>query len=247
MSAEKHEKEQRPSTLLRLLAATGINVEDGTIHYQPQRLRQRIARLWPEVLFLHETTRPVVALTIDDGPHPMLTPQILDVLGEFQAHATFFMLTDRVKGHEEIVKRVVGEGHELGNHLCYDAPSIRLPPAEFVRQLESAHRVLSTFAPVTWFRPGSGWFNQRILTELKQHDYRCALASVYPYDAQFPYPILVSNYILRNIFPGAIIVLHEGTWARRGTIRVLRTVLPSIKQQGYQVLTLSELVALPTS
>ncbi|NOZ50839.1 MAG: polysaccharide deacetylase family protein [Chloroflexi bacterium] len=229
-----------------LLAAAGIHLQGGSTRSNGrQGLMQLIARRWPEVLFMHETSRLVVGLTIDDGPHPLLTPQILQVLADYQAHATFFMLSDRVRGRGDLVRQVVDGGHELGNHLCYDAASIRLAPDEFVRQLHEAHEVLSAFAPVSWFRPGSGWFNQQMLADLQQRGYRCALASVYPYDAQFPYPVLVSNYVLRNVFPGAIITLHEGAWTRRGTVRVLRTILPVLQQRGYEVLSLSELVATP--
>ncbi len=224
----------------------GLNLGDVT-----QRLGSRQAWLqwaaqrWPEVLFLHETRRRVVGLTIDDGPHPLLTPQILEVLARYNAHATFFMLSDKVRQHGAVVEEAVAAGHELGNHMCEDAPSHQLSDAEFVQQLHEAHQVLTAFAPVRWFRPGSGWFNQRMLRHVAALGYRSALASVYPYDAQFPYPPLVSSYVMRNVFPGAIILLHEGLWSRRGTVRVLNTILPALQQQGYQVLSLSELVRTP--
>ncbi len=245
MNGRRRDRRQPETPWARWLSTAGLTLEQLSNRYSSQGLMKLVAARWPQVLFLHETNQRVVGLTIDDGPHPLLTPRILDVLAEYNAHATFFMLSDRVRQYRKLVQHVVQVGHELGNHLCYDAPSIRLPLDELERQLCEAHEVLSTFAPIHWFRPGSAWFNQQMLSLVARHQYRIALASLYPYDAQLPYPALASNLILRNVFPGAIIALHEGAWSRRGTVRVLRTILPVLQEQGYQVLSLSELVSTP--
>ncbi|MEE9579507.1 MAG: polysaccharide deacetylase family protein, partial [Gemmatimonadota bacterium] len=76
-----------------------------------------LSRVSPEVLYFVETDRPTVALTIDDGPDPATTARILDVLERHGARATFFLITDRVPGNEAILRRILDEGHEIGNHL----------------------------------------------------------------------------------------------------------------------------------
>ncbi len=202
-----------------------------------------LARRYPDVLFHWSTEEPLVALTIDDSPHPTWTPQILDVLAELDAHATFFLIGDRIPGNEGILRRIVDEGHELGNHLMANAPSIRLAPAEFERQLRQTHALLAPYGPVRWFRPGSGWYSRRMLDQIQRHGYRCAMASAYAYEflpVSAPY---AARHILLNIRPGGVIILHDGPVDQERTVAVLERILPALRRRGYRVVTLSELAA----
>ena len=212
--------------------------------FQPAWIVAILAKRSPGVLYLVDTQEPVVALTIDDGPDPIGTPRILDVLGQHDAHATFFLITSRIPGNEEVVVRTVEEGHELANHLTTDDPSIVLSPAEFERQLLESHDVLSRFSDVHWFRPGSGWYNAEMLSILHEHGYRCALGSVYPFDPQIPSAWFASHYVLRNVWPGSIIVLHDYGGRGERTASALATILPELNRRGFRVVTLSELLDL---
>jgi peptidoglycan/xylan/chitin deacetylase (PgdA/CDA1 family) len=148
-----------------------------------------------------------------------------------------------VPGQDALVRRLVAEGHELGNHFMRDRPSICLGAADFARDLERAHRVLARYGPVRWARPGSGWYSPSMIATMARHGSRCALGSVYPYDATIPSTRFVEWHLLRNVRPGAIIVLHDGGARGRRTARVLRRVLPELERRGFRVVTLSELVA----
>ena len=214
----------------------------GTVFlFRPEWIVAVLANRSPDVLYTVETREPVVALTIDDGPDPATTPAVLDVLRRYDAHATFFLISSRVVGNEPLVRRMVAEGHELANHLAADEPSISLAPAEFERQLTEADALLSRFAAVHWFRPGSGWYNEAMLTTLQRYGYHCALGSVYPFDPQIPSAGFATRYVLWNVHPGAVIVLHDhGTRGER-TVAVLETVLPELARRGFRVVTLSEL------
>ncbi|CAA9565494.1 MAG: hypothetical protein AVDCRST_MAG19-2210, partial [uncultured Thermomicrobiales bacterium] len=206
----------------RLLAVPlGLSLVAAAAVVRPGPVVRWLARRHPDVLFSVDTQEPLVALTIDDAPHPALTPAILDVLAAHGARATFFLLGGHVPGNETILRRLVAEGHELGNHLLTDAPSIRLPPDEFERQLRQTHDLLAPFGPVRWFRPGSGWFNRRMLAQLRRHNYRCALGSAYAYDTHIRSTWYVSHHILRHARPGAIIILHDGGEQRRQTLAIL--------------------------
>ena len=102
--------------------------------------------------------------------------------------------------------------------------------------------MLSDYSKVRWFRPGSGWFNTDMLSIVHQHDYRCALGSVYPFDPQIPSARFAARYVLANVRPGSIIVLHDyGTRGER-TLIALSTILPELRDRGWRVVTLSELV-----
>ncbi len=212
------------------------------IWWQPRFLLRFIAAFIPDVLFFVDTEQPLVALTIDDAPYHTLTPRILDVLANHDAHATFFVIGDHVPGNEHVLHRVVADGHELGNHDFRDYPSMRLSAAEFARQLHLTHQQLVPFGPIRYFRPASGWFNQRLLQQLRPYAYRCVLGSAYPEDL-LSFPSYLAYHILFNTQPGSIIVLHDGSEQRARTVTVLERVLPELQRRGYRVVTVSELLA----
>jgi tRNA-Thr(GGU) m(6)t(6)A37 methyltransferase TsaA len=221
-----------------LVAATG-----AVLWTAPEWLVARLAEWYPGCLYRVSTQAPLVALTIDDGPDPRTTPLILAELARQGARATFFLIGERVNGQEMLVRRLVAEGHELGNHFMRDRPSIRLSPRAFETELLQADRVLAGYAPVKWARPGSGWYSRAMLDVMRRHGYGCALGSVYPFDAAIPSSAIAARFVLRHARPGAVVVLHDG--GRRGerTARTLRAVLPQLHRRGYRVVSLSELVA----
>jgi peptidoglycan/xylan/chitin deacetylase (PgdA/CDA1 family) len=203
----------------------------------------RLATRSPRCLYAVDTSERIVALTIDDGPNATHTPAILDVLRAHEAHATFFVISSCIRGLETLAARAVGEGHELGNHLVSNAPSFRQPPDAFAADVRAAGSVLARFGTVRWLRPASGWYSNAMLDTIEREGYRCALGSVYPYDAYHASASLSAAYVLANLRPGAVIVLHDGRSRGRRTVEVLRRVLPLLGARGYRVVTLSELDA----
>jgi peptidoglycan/xylan/chitin deacetylase (PgdA/CDA1 family) len=198
---------------------------------------------FPDVLFQQPNAGPLVALTFDDSPHATSTPRILDVLAAHDARATFFMIGEQVAGNEEVVRRLVAEGHELGNHMMSDAPSARLSAAEFERQLLQTHQVLAPFGPVRWFRPGHAWFNRRMLEQIRRHRYRCAMASAFAFEFLPVLAPYAAQHIMLNVRPGGVIILHDGPADVERTAAVLQRILPALRRRGYRVVTLSELAA----
>jgi peptidoglycan/xylan/chitin deacetylase (PgdA/CDA1 family) len=182
-----------------------------------------------------------IALTIDDGPDARTTPAILDVLRRYGARATFFLIAGRVAGNEATVQRIVAEGHELGNHMIADRPSIDLAPGQFERCLEQAHDILSRWQSPAWFRPASGWYDEDMIETVEDHGYRMALGRIYPLDAVVDSPGLAERYILWQAEPGEIIILHDGGARGRNTVRILERVLPVLKERGLEVVGLSGL------
>ncbi|HEU4523397.1 MAG TPA: polysaccharide deacetylase family protein, partial [Gemmatimonadales bacterium] len=207
----------------------------------PVWLVDRVAASFPGCLYRVRTQDRLVALTLDDGPDERTTPLILDQLRRHGARATFFLIGERVAGREALVRRLVEEGHEVGNHLMRDRAAIRLSAEELSRDLDQSHALLTTLAPVRWARPGSGWYSRETVAAMERKGYRCALGSVYPYDATIPSSGFAVRYILRNVRPGAVIVLHEGDARGRRTARTLGIVLPELGRSGYRVVALSEL------
>ena len=231
-----------------LWAAGGLVLAGGAALWTaPRWLVPRLAARSPGCLYAVPTRARAVALTLDDGPDPAGTPELLRVLRAHGARATFFLLAERVRGNEGVAAAIVAGGHEVGNHTMRDEPSVLLAPTAFEAVVRQAGTVLGRFGPVRWLRPGSGWYTAAMLAAVERAGYRCALGSVYPYDAHVPSSRLATAYVLANVRPGAVIVLHEGGrgGARgRRTAETLRRVLPALRGRGYRVVTLSELDAL---
>ena len=226
------------ATLSALLAGAGT-----IIWTAPDWLVDTVAQQHPGCIYRVATLKPVLALTLDDGPDPGSTPSILRELRKHGARATFFLISGRVRNRERLVEKMVAEGHELGNHFSQDIAGIRQSPSDFEADLLRAHRTLTALDSVIWARPASGWYNQSMVEIMSRHGYRCALGSVYPLDAAIPSVYWASSYILKNARPGAIVVLHDGGGRGRRTARVLARVLPELRVRGYRVVSLSELVA----
>jgi peptidoglycan/xylan/chitin deacetylase (PgdA/CDA1 family) len=207
----------------------------------PVWLVDRLAAAFPGCLYRVRTQERLVALTLDDGPDDRTTPLILAELRRHAARATFFLIGERVPGREALLRRMVEEGHELGNHLMRDRPAIRLGAGELARDLDQSHAMLAPYARPRWARPGSGWYTRETVAAMSRKGYGCALGSVYPYDATIPSSAFAGRYILRNVRPGAVIVLHDGGGRGRRSARTLSTVLPALQRRGYRVVALSEL------
>lgn len=209
---------------------------------QPQWMFHLVSQLRPGALFFVDTKEPVIALTIDDGPQSETTEAILDVLERHRVKATFFMLSDEIPGHEEVLQRIVANGHELGNHMTTDESSIRLSSQDFQTKFMSADQALAAYDTVNWFRPGMGWYNRRMLNVIEAQGYQLVLGSLFPYDTHLPSVQFAEWFVLTNLDPGDILVLHDGPKNRgERTIHLLERLLPQIQNRGYRIVTLTEL------
>lgn len=201
----------------------------------------RLGDLSGEILFRVDTEEPLVALTLDDGPSSA-TPEILEILERHRVRATFFVLAEEAARRGPLTRRIVREGHELGNHLLRDRPTWRLSRDETDDALRRADSILVRFGGARWVRPGGGWVDYDLRAAAERHGYRVALGSVYPFDARLPFPSLLAAFVERKVRPGAVIVLHDGPERGPRTAEVLRRVLPTLRERGYGIVTLGRLV-----
>ncbi|MEA5464460.1 chitin deacetylase family protein [Leptothoe sp. PORK10 BA2] len=209
---------------------------------QPQGMFRLMSQLRPGALFFVETEQPVIALTIDDGPHGETTEAILDVLERHGVKATFFMLGGAVPGNEAVLQRLVTEGHELGNHMMTDESSLQLSPEDFQTQFMMADRTLSAYGTLNWFRPGMGWYNNRMVRVIEDQGEQLVLGSLFPYDTHVPSILFAEWFVLHNLDPGDILVLHDGPKNRgERTVQLLERLIPKIQDRGYGIVTLTEL------
>lgn len=215
------------------------------IYKPPPFVIRYFQRRWPDVLWAVETKQQIIALTIDDGPS-QYTREILQTLMENDARATFFIIGSQAQGNRRILEELIHEGNELGNHAMRDEPSRSLSDSTLTEQLQKvedlinkAYAVAGAESPPKYFRPGSGFFSDRMRALIKRLGYRMVLGNIYPHDPQISLWRLNANHILSMLRPGGIIICHD---RRAWTVPMLREVLPEIKKRGYRVVTVTELL-----
>ncbi|MEN1680269.1 MAG: polysaccharide deacetylase family protein [Planctomycetota bacterium] len=215
-----------------------------------RRVVPLVAKSQPLGLYrLNEQTTNTVVLTIDDGPSSR-TGELLDLLAEYNATATFFVHTDHIdqcEAGEAMIARMLTEGHEIGNHMPSDRPSIELTAEEFDAEFAKADsRLRELGAAPTVFRPASGAFSDETMgPTLDRHGYehRYVLGSYLPWDVYFPAPKRYAKQLVNGAMPGAIFVLHDGDHHEgrvERTIETLRLLLAGLKETGYAARSLAD-------
>ena len=226
--------------LLLVLALVGALV--GCSHQaEPRWLVRALPGDYPNVVYFVPTDEKAIALTIDDGLDPVTTPAILDVLKAHGVTATFFIISSSITGNETLLERLLEEGHELGHHMTEDVVTVRLSEEELTRRFNEAADALETHAPITWFRAGSGRYNEQVLSLTEERGYRIAMASVAPLDTLIRSPASMSRYINWMVKPGSVVVLHDGGDRGRRTVDTLERILPSLEERGFLVTSLTQL------
>ncbi len=189
------------------------------------------------------TVEKIVALTFDDGPDPIQTPKVLQTLKEQQATACFFCIGRKIKGNEKLLQQIVTEGHLIGNHSFTHSglfPLYRL--SRMKKDLQTCQSELErvTSQPVTLFRPPFGVTNPTIAKAVRQLGYTSIGWDIRTLDTQQPTPDKVLNRIRKGLKPGSIILLHDRI---PDSGQLVKQILDLLKEQGYTVVRLDELLA----
>ena len=215
------------------------------IYKPPTFIVNGLQRRFPQVLFHVQTTRKIVALSIDDAPSQYTGP-ILDILKANNATATFFTIGGQVAGQEQKLQDIISAGSELGNHAMHDEPSISLPSSTLLDEINQVNTLINAAYTAAgqnrtshYFRPGSGIFSDRILDVAKSAGYQTVLGSIYPHDPFISYPRVNGWHILSMLRPGAVIICHD---RRSWTVPMLASVVPEMRRRGYEVVTVSQLL-----
>ena len=181
----------------------------------------------------------VVALTFDDGPSKY-TNKILDVLKKYDACGTFFLIGNKVDFYGDVLKRMLLEGSEIGNHSYDHKLLTRLSKADFQKEIsktQDAIKKVTGFTP-TLFRPTYGGYTNILKSYT---DLKFVLWDVDSRDWQVKTKDKIIKNILPNVKSGSIILMHD---SHEYSLNALEDVLKSLKNQGYKFVTVSELLEL---
>ena len=189
-----------------------------------------------------------ICLTFDDGPTEQFTPQVLDILRQHQVPAAFFVCGKNVEKHPDLLRRIVAEGHEVGNHT-YSHPFVYFKSRR--RIAEEIDRTQEIIAKVAGFRPdvfrppfGARWFG--LVPTLLERGMHLILWSATGYDWSKDVPG-ITKAALRQLKPGAVILLHDGRETRPAaeidrsrTVSALPAIIAGARQRGYTFVPLKE-------
>jgi len=208
---------------------------------EPLRILGVLERLTPNILYRVRTDLPLVALSFDDGPHPVYTPQVLEILRCHDAKATFFLIGDRALRRPELVARIEAAGHEVGNHYYTNGPTLAHSDAEFLANLKKTEDAIGLLGKPKLFRPPGGVARSRQLRLARESGYTCVLGSAYPHDPMHPPVWYIRWLIEKNLVPGTIVILHDGIANPRRSITALPDILRAGRQRGLRFVPIGEL------
>jgi peptidoglycan/xylan/chitin deacetylase (PgdA/CDA1 family) len=222
----------------------------------PQR-KQFAKQILDTILFpvgsIYSAREPkgLVALTFDDGPDPIITPKLLDLLRQRRQRATFFMLTGRAEKYPDIVRRIASEGHEVALHADRHDRLTGVPALELLRRLKTAHATLESIAQckVRFFRPPFG--AQSLVTYLIA---RWCQLDVVVWGPDFQdwiegVPEDVAHRGLATVASGDILLMHDGIELADGEeptfdrVRTLEAILDGLEARRLRGTTVGDLVA----
>ncbi|TMQ07839.1 MAG: polysaccharide deacetylase family protein [Deltaproteobacteria bacterium] len=186
-----------------------------------------------------------VALTFDDGPHPVHTAPLLDALAELGVPATFFVVGRDVDANPELVARIARDGHELGNHT-YRHRYLPLARSRSVeRELDATDRAIARAAGVVprIARPPWGGRSPRNVAVFRRLRKRLVLWDVNSYDWKGKPAAEVVRRVLARARGGSIILMHEARDGGETTIEAVRMLVPALRARGFELVTVSRAIA----
>lgn len=188
------------------------------------------------------TDKMVLAMTFDDGPHPVNTPKLLDMLKQRNIKATFFVIGKSAKMYPQIVRRIIEEGHEIGNHTWTHASLTTRSDAQIRSELKMSEDALVEAAGYRphLIRPPYGAVSTRIKEFMySEFGYSTIMWSVDPQDWRRPGVSVVTSRLVNGAHPGAIMLAHD---IHPPTIQAMPAMFDQLLAKGYQFVTVSQLM-----
>ena len=193
----------------------------------------------------------VVAVTFDDGPDPIMTGPLLQLLKRHAVKAAFFVTGVNAEKHGDLIAEILAQGHDIGNHSYRHDPFLMLRPSQtLTREIDAAQTVLQRFgiSPVA-FRPPVGITSPKLAAVLKDKGLYCLTFSCRANDFGNRRIRGLAEKILKKVKPNDIILLHDvrplpgtdaGLW-----LQEVESILSGLKLKGFQVRPLAELIGKP--
>jgi polysaccharide deacetylase family sporulation protein PdaB len=214
-----------------LMMLLGVTVKSEAVDFQ-------------NIYGFRENDDMMIALTFDDGPHPKITPKILEILEKHDVKATFFMIGENVEYYPNVVRSVVEAGHEIGNHT-YSHPHIsRINEETLAREISKCDNAVSKLTGIhpKLFRPPEGVIDNVVKVISSTNDYSVILWRVDTRDWAGTSASAIEKNISQNVRSGDIILMHDYISKNCHTVEAVERIIPILLKKGYKFVTVSELI-----
>lgn len=208
--------------------------------------RARTFQLFGEVVTRVETDRPVVALTFDDGPTELGVDAVLPVLRDRGVKATFFLTGAEMTAHPELGRRIAEAGHEIGNHSFTHQRMVFMSPSTVASEIERTDALIreTGYAGPIYFR--APYCKKLVVLPwyLSRHDRTSIMWDLEPET----YPEITANkerltdYVVQNVRPGSIVLLHAMYDSRDTTREALPAIVDGLRARGFEFVTVEQLL-----
>lgn len=191
-----------------------------------------------------KTNQPYIAMTFDDGPHPQNTPRLLDMLRERNIKATFYVIGKSVNRYPQITRRIVAEGHEIGNHTWSHPNLTKLSDSTVRMELNKTRDAIVAACgvqPRTMRPPYGALRSSQRAWIYREYGYPTVLWNVDPEDWRRPGVSVVTSRILNSTRNGSIVLAHD---LHKPTVDAMPGTLDGLLRRGYKFVTVSQLIAL---
>lgn len=200
-----------------------------------------------DAFYAQDTNKKILYLTFDCGYENGNTPQILDALKKHGAPATFFVVGTYIESNPELIKRMISEGHTVGNHTWHHPDMAQISAMEIFQKeltdVEDAYKEVTGEEMTKFYRPPHGKYSESNLKNAQQLGYQTffwSLAYVDWYENDQPTKEEAFDKLIGRIHPGAIVLLHNTS---RTNAEILDELLGKWEEMGYQIRALAELSA----
>ncbi|MDR7242159.1 MULTISPECIES: polysaccharide deacetylase family protein [Priestia] len=213
-------------------------------------ISQTLYRRYHSSVIIKGAKKHKIAITFDDGPHPVYTPKILDLFKLHEMKATFFIVGELGEKHPSILNRMIDEGHEVAIHHHRHVSAWTQTPWQLRRQIHQCAQVIEkvTNQKPLFYRPPWGHLNMSSLSMAKPYHLVIWTGIFQDWTLKTTKTALVQK-LMRKVEDGAIFVLHDNgdtpgadEKAPEMTIAALEEFLPYLKQQGYESITMQQLM-----
>ena len=209
-----------------------------------QVTKLRTFQLFGGLTYEAETGEKIIALTFDDGPTKNVN-QLLPLLDEYNAKSTFFLIGNEIEKHPEEAKKLVEAGHQIGNHTYSHKRMVLKSPSFIEEEIEKTDELIRSigYQGEIDFRPPYGKKFVGLPYYLNKTNRETIMWSLDP-ETYYRNVDEKINYVMENIQPGSIILLHPMYDQTGGTMQVVETILKELTKEGYRFVTVDELQSL---
>ncbi|GHO86607.1 oligosaccharide deacetylase [Dictyobacter formicarum] len=196
------------------------------------------------VIFQGSSTKPEIALTFDDGPNPVFTGPILNILQSNHVHATFFCVGENARDYPDMVAQENNAGHVVGNHTWNHPDLTQASDMVINKELVDTNNVIQSDSGVTpvLFRPPYGAINATVKAHAQQLHLTPVLWNIDTQDWSRPGTAAIVHAVLDHAGNGDIVLMHDGGGDRSQTVAALPQIIAGLQQRGFTLVTVPQLI-----